>query len=301
MLPDFIIIGAQKAGSTFLVEALRAHPDVYCARSEIACFEDPEYDCGGPARLEQMLERGRGAKVIGYKRATMLGRPECPARIAQHAPEARLIAILRNPVERAVSSLYNMMHGSKMPVLPVDDAMRRLLDGSLQRDYPVTQDVLDWGFYHQHLTRYLQHFDRSRLLVLLHDDLKTDALGVVQAMYRFLGADESFRPLTLHRRPMATPTSPARLKVTRLLQRMYMRTSEDGTRRYLRRGPQSPALRKLSIAVDRLVLGPLLERGRPPLGDDLRRQAEALYRDDVRNLERLLDRDLSGWFVASGQ
>lgn len=298
MLPDFIVIGAQKAGSTFLVEMLRAHPDVYMEPSEVACFEDPEYEHGGVAALEKKLQRGAGALRVGFKRAGLLGRPECPVRIAAHVPQVQLIAILRNPVERAVSSLFNLMHASKVPLMPVDEAMPRLLDGSLQREIPASSIVLDWGLYHAHLQRYLQYFSRGQLLILFHDDLKTDASEVVRSIYRFLGVNERFTPPATGNRPMATPYSFARLRVAQLLHPLYTRLSADGTRRYARRGPIAAAMRHASIAVDRMIMAPLCRANSPALSRDVRQGLVDFYRDDVRALQQLTGRDLAHWLSA---
>lgn len=295
MLPHFILLGAQKASSTYLAEALRAHPEIFMPADEVPSFEDPDYDRGGVEKLQKALEPGRGSRRVGFKRASLLARPECPARIAEHVPDAKLIAIVRNPIDRAVSSLFNLMHGGKAPVLPVDDALRQMMDDTLQRDWPMAEFVLEYGFYYKHLHRYLELFDREQLLILVHDDLRSGAPAVIRRMYEFLEVDAEFLPETLDRRPMAAPYSLTRLRILRTLQPLYSHLDDDGTRRYRKSGPFAAAVRMGSVALDRIVLKQVFRAKAPKPSPEIRRRLVVLYRDDVQSLEKLLGRDLASW------
>jgi hypothetical protein len=297
VLPDFLVIGAQKAGSTYLVNALREHPQVHMPADEVPCFEDPDYESGAVDRLNAALARPAGVQRLGIKRAALLTRPECPPRIAEHCPQADLIALLRNPIERAVSSLFNLMHATKVPIMDVNRAMAELLDGSMQAKAPAAGIVLEFGRYAQALERYLQHFDRRKILLLLFDDLKRDPNAVVRTMYQFLGVNESHEHRPVRRRPMASVYSPTRLRILQTLQPLYTRLDERGLRRYPRRGPATPALRSLTAAVDRLLLAPMFRAEPPTLAPEIRRRLIDYYQDDVFALAELMKRDLSHWLA----
>lgn len=300
--PDFIVIGAQKAGSTFLSESLRRHPAIAMPGPELACFEDPEYAQHGIDRLTRTLDTLDPSGLRGFKRVALLARAECPARIARHCPEARLIAILRDPIERAVSSLFNLMHAAKLPLMDVNRALQQALDGTLTEASRAGQIVLEYGRYHEQLQRYLDHFDRSQMHIVLFDDLKRSPVELVREVFAFLGVEAGISIELPAGRPMAVPYSLARLRVLRALQPMFSRLEVDGTRRYLRRGPVAPILRTAAWGLDRLVLAPLFKADRPDVSPELRSRLCDYYRDDVAALEKLLDRDLSHWLndVGSG-
>lgn len=298
VMPNFIVLGAQKAGSTYLAEALRAHPDIFMPAEEVPAFEDPDYERGGIEKLQQKLAGAGGVAAVGIKRAALLAREECPLRIAEHIPDARLIAILRNPIDRAVSSLFNLMHGGKAPILPVDEALTMILDGTMQRGWPMSQLVLEYGLYQKHLDRYLEHFDRKQMLILLHDDLRADAIAVVRRMYEFLGVEAGYQPSTLQRRPMAAPYSLSRLRILRAMQPLHSTILDDGSRVYRKPGVVAASMRVLSGALDRVVLKPLFNAPAPKPSPDVRRRLLEYYSDDITALQRLLDRDLSSWLHA---
>src|SRR5690348_3927297 len=105
--PNFLIIGAEKAGTTFLHQALRLHGDVFMPSDEIPFFEDPDYGAPGAwQEFSKLFEPGAGKRAIGLMRPNYLHKPECPARIHKHFPDAKLVVMLRDPVERAISA-YN--------------------------------------------------------------------------------------------------------------------------------------------------------------------------------------------------
>ena len=95
-LPDFVIIGAQKSASSFMQLCLADHPDIYIPEGETPFFESPDYEQGDIHEIEELFE-GRSEKCLGIKRPNYIGKAEVPNRILKHLPNAKLIAILRNP------------------------------------------------------------------------------------------------------------------------------------------------------------------------------------------------------------
>ena len=98
MLPDFVLIGGQKAGSTFVQEALRQHPAVFTPHGETPFFQDPDYTPNDLSPLERELQGARAGQRVGIKRPNYLGEPEVPPRLARDLPGVKLIAVLREPV-----------------------------------------------------------------------------------------------------------------------------------------------------------------------------------------------------------
>lgn len=297
MLPNFVVIGAQKAGSTYLLQCLAEHPDVYMYPHEDPYFQDPDYERTAPDEFARRYRAGEGKTAVGLKRPNYLASPECPARLASDLPQVRLIAILRNPVDRAVSAYFHTMQSAAIPIRPLNEGIGDILEGVTQRAHPAASYILDYGLYARHLRRYLEHFERDRILILLYDDLKPDPMPMIQRTYRFLGVDDEYVPAgSLGARPMASVTSLPRLRLQKLVRPLFVRTEDDRTRTHTRR-VFGPPLRKAYNGFDRHVLGRLFPNERPQLDPPLRARLIERFRPDIEDLARLLDCSLDHWVV----
>lgn len=293
-LPDFLVIGAQKSASTFVQACLAEHPEVYVHPGEVPFFQSPDYERGSIEDLERLFE-GRTERRLGMKRPSYLARPEVPDRIRRHLPDARLIAVLRDPVERAVSSYFHNVRYGFVPRLPLDEGFRRLLDGDLAERHPRAREILEYGFYHRHLARYADYLEAGRFLVLLHDDVGADPRAAIREAYAFLGVDPGHAPGALDARPQASVYDPLRLAVLRAVHRLSFRYDPEEARLHARDpGPLARAAIRGLRAVDRRLARHRPAR-RPRLGEPLEARLRALYRDDVERLETLLPRDLRAW------
>jgi hypothetical protein len=295
MLPNFVVIGAQKASSTFVQEALSDHPDVYMPDGEIPFFEDPDYQHLSLVDLENLCGDRTEQKALGIKRPSYLNRPEVPHRLARDLPGVRLIAVLRNPVERAVSSYFHYMKYGFIPVRAVSDGLRDLLAGRYDAKYPRAHEVLTYGLYHQGLERYSACFDRQQMHILLHEDIRADGAKAVRSCYQFLGIDADYNPSTLDSRPMAATYSLPRLRLGALFQPTYMRIDPDGLRAHLRRGPFAAAFRNFFVGLDRYFWSRIFVEHKPTLDPELRKKLVEYYRNDIVALEAMLERDLGRW------
>lgn len=295
-LPNFLIIGAQKSASTFIHVCLGEHPEVFMPPNEIPYFEDPDFQQTGREEFERLFAGVEGEKAVGIKRPNYLAKPEVPGRIKEMIPEAKLIAVLRNPVQRAVSAYFHYVNNGFIPPAPLERSMTRLLDGEYRKTYPKAAEILEYGLYHEHLERYLSFFDRGRILILFQDEIAKDNLAQLRRAYRFLGIDDSYVPRQLNDRPQAVVYSIPRLKVLRLRnERLYDYNSER-TRLYIRE--QSRLDKAVCRTIDRLdrhVLSRVFGNEKPALGEELRRRLHEFYAEDVGRLEELLGVNLGRW------
>lgn len=298
MLPNFVIIGAQKSATTFIQKALGYHSQVFMAPGEQPFFEDPDYGRGDLAAFERKFEPGRGKRAIGMKRPNYLGRPEVPERLARHLPRARLIAVLRDPIDRAVSAYYHNVRLGFAPVVHVNTGMRDLLDGRWTLRYPRTPEILEFGFYYAQLSRYLKYFDTSQLCVLLHDEVVADLAGSLKQIMAFLEIDEEDVASKVNGHPQAVTYVLPRLRVLTLQNRIAFSYIENGTRNAPRQlGTLGQATIKAIQLFDRYVLARLFGNAKPQLSAELRQELAARYRDDIIRLEALLGRSLRHWKV----
>jgi hypothetical protein len=295
MLPDFIVIGAQKSASTFLQVGLADHPDVFMPKGEIPFFESPDYENHALRDLKDLFE-GRTERRLGFKRPNYLGKPEVPERIARDLPHVRLMAVLRDPVDRALSAYFHYMRGGFIPILDVEDGMRRLLDDDLYRRlYPRGREVLDFGLYYKALQRYATFIDSGRMLLLLHEDMAGEPLTTLQTVYRFIDVDADYSPTTLNQRPQRIPYHRTRLQLGRVRNRVITRFNSDKTRAERRRlSPPRYAVAGALTVIDNL-LERVLDNEKPRLSEDLHARLADFYRNDTEQLSRLIGRDLRHW------
>lgn len=293
---DFVIVGAQKAGSTQLGACLHDHPDVLLCADEVPYFEDPFYLNTPASELNRVFAGARDGQLRGIHRPEYLVRPECPARIKADAPGARILAVLREPVARAVSAYFWYMQFGLLPVEPLDVGLARLLDGWSDPGFPHAGEVIEYGFYARHLRRYLDTFGRAQVHVLLSGELGDQRQ--VAAVYRFLGVDSGHVSSALTRRSNEGVYDLRRLRVLRARRRFAF--SWDSTTRYTYRPrrlrkPLSLLPTVTIVGLDRVLLARLFGNGKPILAPHLHGRLRQHYADDVADLAVLLDRDLSAW------
>ncbi|MFT4081943.1 MAG: sulfotransferase [Nocardioides sp.] len=283
-MPSFVVIGAQKSASTFLQDQLSQHPDVEIPEGEVRAFEEPFYGDGAVEALPSLYVRPVGEAVRGIKRPDYLGRPEIPARLRAHLPDAKLLVVLREPVARAVSSYYHFVRHGFVPLAPIDEAMAHLLAGEWDRRYPRAPEVLAYGRYGEHLERYLGHFSRDRLLVFDQQELIKHPQDSLRRAFAFVGVDPDFElPPRSVRASNTGVYSPFRLRMLRTKNRTRFTYTESLDRRYPRRMTPWGWLYNASlVGLDRLVLSHF-DEGRPPALSAPTRQALTDYYAEDRD------------------
>jgi hypothetical protein len=190
-----VIIGAAKSASTWLQLTLRQHPAVYMPGDETAFFEDPYYREGDLGPVYSALQAAPADALIGIKCPNYLCTPQCAPRLARHLPRARLIAILRNPVDRAISQYYHLIRSGQFPVLSADEAFSRYLAGHYDPPY-AQQIVMDFGRYGMGVENFRRAFPPEQLLILTDLDMRAGPAEVFGRACRFLGIEPI--PIPMH-------------------------------------------------------------------------------------------------------
>ncbi len=210
-LPSVLISGAQKSGTTSLFNYLVQHPDVLPPLSKEIHYFDLQYSRGdrwyrGRFPFAHRLERG--ALTLDASPYYQF-HPAVPARAAQLLPAARLVAVLRNPVDRALSHHQHEVRAGREP-LPFAEAIEReseRLAGEEERllaepDYYSLahhrHSYTRRGIYIEQLRRWSQYYPRSQMLVLQSEWLFRDPAAATAAVHNFLGLRptplEQYRP-----------------------------------------------------------------------------------------------------------
>lgn len=284
---DFIILGAQKSASTYLQNCVRAHPQIWMPRGETAFFESPDYE----QQSMQELLLSIGAPVtqrVGIKRPDYLGKPGVAERIQNDLPEVRLIVVLRNPVERAVSAWYHNIKEGFLPSISAEEGIQALLDrgGRALPGYPRSAEILEYGLYAKHLARYQNSIDSKSLLILLHEDVIKNPLNILRTTFEHLDVAPEFVPhKELSKRPQAVTYNLNRLQIMQFRSPLLNRFNNDRTRIIGRHRslPRVVAAATL-IALDRLLLEPIFGNKKTPLSSELTSRLYDYYVEDVNLL-----------------
>lgn len=265
---DFLIIGATKSATTWLQQSLQQDPSVYMPDPELHYFSRC-YERGDDWYLSNFDGQGE-RQMRGEKSNSYLDVPQAAIRINEKLPHARLIAQLRNPVDRAYSD-YCMLYRRA----EVDRDIAKYLDPR----QAAGGRFLNGGLYFQQLQNYLERFPQEKLLVLLYEDLKVDAgaqLGRVRSFLN-LSADLPPQPLARKVKDKSEPVVSPRLR--RILSPLKPIVSP------LRRTTGFKKLRSL-------IAG---EVQYAPLGRELRERMTEYYAGETEKLGALVGRDLTGW------
>ncbi|MGH3504506.1 MAG: sulfotransferase [Nocardioidaceae bacterium] len=294
-LPDFLVIGAYKCGTTSLCHYLSGHDQIFLPHlQEPRFFALPD---GVASRRKGRVPRVDRRDVYARRHAWTLEQyaslfaaaprhsmaGECspeylrssasaaPA-IRDQIPDAKLLAILRNPVERAFSEyLHFVRDGLEQDTFEVAISRRQSLRP--KHSYVLT------GYYASQLASYLKRFPGEQLKIVLFDDLRDDPTRTLRDLFSWLGVDQ---PATLGASERLNPSGMPRGRLVAAAYRARRRL-----RPYVK--PWFP--RRVQTRIDR-VLSQRLDR--PVLRNETRRRLCAVYAEDVLLLDEITGRDLSG-------
>ncbi len=194
---DFFIIGAQKSGTTTLYKHLSQHPNVYMPTSkEAPFFHDKDvYNQGWAWYVDEYFRGAATEKQWGTATPQYMYHQGTPNRIYQQCPDAKLIAILRSPIDR-VFSHYKMNIKRQRELRPLEALVDQLLQPDeleLARAHPTeTNSYIIWGEYGRILQHYLEVFPKQQLLILFTKDLAERPKEVMMRIYQFLGLKEIY-------------------------------------------------------------------------------------------------------------
>ena len=268
-LPNFLIVGAMRSGTTSLARYLDAHPQVFMAPTKEVRYFDRHYD-EGLDWYRAHFAAAAGQPMVGEATQTYMYDRDAMERMADAVPDARLVAVLRDPVDRAYSHYWLNKARDREPLgfleaLEAEPA--RLARGDL--DSRFFYSYADRGRYVHQLRRLEKHYPRERLCVLLFDDLRDEPRSAYARVLEFLGA-RTYTPENLGR-PVNSYTAFRSVRLRRLARRLPGRARD---------------------AVGRLNSQ---REAYPPLDDGVRTEVAARFAEDNAALAEHLGRDLSGW------
>ncbi|MCE3250655.1 MAG: sulfotransferase [Geminicoccaceae bacterium] len=298
-LPNFLVIGAARSGTTTLHYALGRHPEIFVSprketnfflfdeSGELPAWVNADTRRAMPRTLEQYAALFEDATeqhaAVGESSPGYLHGPVA-RRIKADLPDARLIAILRQPVEQALSIYATWQGGDTRAGGLIEPFLAALADDAPgpDGDLPLARH----GLYQHHLAPFFDQFERSQIKVTLLDDMERDGTAYFRELFRFLGVDDSFRIDSVER---FNGTGVARnATIHRLL-------SGGAVIKGLARAVLPDVATRRLARLQHGLRAANLQRS-AALSPELRRElTERYYRDDILALEELIGRDLSCW------
>ncbi len=296
-LPDFFLVGAPKCGTTTLYQYLYQHPEVF-----LPTIKEPSYFCFASLPSEARKHIAKKFVVWDldnyiklYKDSpekTLSG--DCSplylysyeaaidlmkSTYGDKLRSVKIIAILRNPVERAFSS-YLHAFGRGNETLSFKEAIKKKTIEMKQQNR-IAADYTGVGMYYAQVKAYQNAFPNMK--IFLFEDLK-DQPALLKNLSEFLGIDSSVKPSS------EIKTNPSGIPKSKLLLKLV--SKQSGTKRFIKRlVPDKYWLNVLAIrdSVERMNLD------KPKMDSEVRRVLTGLYSEDVKKLEELIGRDLSSW------
>ncbi len=296
-LPNFLIIGAAKAGTSSLHYYLRQHPQIFmpflkepmffALENEELNFRNPDqginkYSITKLEDYQSLFEGVTDEIAIGEASPIYLYSKKAAERIKHYIPEAKLIVVLRNPVDRAFSCYTHLLREGyeKLPFLEaLSEENNRIKDNWAHLWHYKTA-----GYYYQQLKPYVDNFRTEQLRVFLYDDFVNNPQGFLREVFNFLCVDENFKPDMTRMNVSGLPKS-------RILHDFFAKKN------IVRSGIQAlfPGNFRTHLAgkIKSWNLG-----AKPGISFEDRKVLLEDFSEDVQRLQVLIDKDLSSWLIS---
>ena len=274
VLPNFIVPGAMKSGTTALRIYLSQHPEIYVVNKEIHFFDREENFKKGKKWYEKFFEDWSGEKAIGEKTPGYLYNEKVPERMYGILPDVKLIFLLRNPIDRAYSHYWhNVREGLEW--LSFEEALNKeeeRIKNPLGRQIYSYKDM---GKYIIQIKRFLEFYPKDKMLFLLTEDLKENRIDTLKMVLDFLGVDSHFKFVDLNEKHVGG--IPRSLFLTKLVRCEPIK----------RCGIVREAIKRLNT-----------KRGKiPPMKPETRRKLGEYFEPFNKELEKFTGLDLRKWEI----
>ncbi|MFW6283453.1 MAG: sulfotransferase family protein [Minisyncoccales bacterium] len=290
--PNFFIIGAPRSGTTFMQKHLGAHSDIFMAKGEPSFF-CPDYTKPRLSKKDyfNLFNEGRDKKIVGEKTVFYLPSKIAPEKIYEFNPQAKILVMLRNPIEAAYSFHSKMVSVGRETITDFKKAWQkqnkreikkdRIYKGHLKKKTLIYGDLYKLG---AHLRRYYNRFPKENVKPILFDSLVENEENVYKEVLQFLDLSfddrKDFSKVNPHTQPKSQLIN-SLLRVRGIL-------------------PVEKIKKIFGIKKQIGLLGKLMRSNqkkikREPLEKDFKRELSNFFKEDVKLLSDLINKDLNHW------
>ena len=278
MIPNFLLVGATKAATTWLYQRLNEHPEIYVPSLKEINYFSRRYDRGQEWYLSFFADVAQ-EKAIGELSPSYFTSDETPARIKALNSDMRLIFMLRDPIQRAYSQ-YCM------------ELRYNTVSEDIERELSLDSIIVRESLYARQIAKYLELFPRENLKFIIYDEIKTDPEKVLTDLYSFLQVDSNYQNPAIYEQTYAKQPRQKYQKLYTLLVAIYRWINNNN-----RWGRKILSTLKDRGFNDKFHDLNSTDREYPQLSATKKQELEEFYREDTKQLAQLLDRDLTSWLA----
>ncbi|MCD4694406.1 sulfotransferase domain-containing protein [bacterium] len=290
LAPDFIGIGVMKAATSWIFKCLIEHPEICdSSKKELHFFDRPDNYKKGIEYYKSFFDNCSRDKIKGEYTPSYIFSKEAPDLIYKHFPNVKIVACLRNPVDRAISHYkFNVYTKGRLSIYnEFGEAVRR------------DNEIVKRGNYYGQLKKYFDLFPRENILILAYEELKSNPEREIKKIYRFLGVDDNFVPKKITEKENVTGVKTFKEKNRYLSKFLYsirgLISRESRFEKFFQKIGVYKFLKK--ILKRNKIKVTVMENNKEDvlIEDGDRKYLREIYKSDIKKLEKLLKRDLSFW------
>jgi len=292
--PNFIVVGAMKAATTSLYTYLKQHPEIFMTKVKEPMFfnnfkQENKYKISGkkskkPTTLKEylaMFDDVKNEKAIGEASPAYIYNPQAPQLIKEHLSNVKIIAILRQPTDRAYSNYLHTKRADREDAATFQEAIE-LENKRIKDNWSPLYHYIEKGYYSVQLKRYFDLFSEKNIKIYLFEDVVKNTKETLKDIFKFLEVDENVEIDTSKKANVSG--NPSGL-MGWVLKKMW----------YYNLMPKFA----ISYYLPKFIMELIFKSVYKPiekLNEDSRRDiTERYYKGEIRSLEKLIDRDLSSW------
>lgn len=279
--PNFIGVGGQKCASTWISECLRYHPDVYMSDVKEIHYFNKNYDRGMDWYLSHFEGAGPEKKAVGEFSTLYLTDPVTPRRIKEDLGDVKIVASIRNPVDRFIS---HYKHNIRLGRLS-ETAFGELTLANYKAATAQYPSMLGNGLYSAGIERYRELFGAQNVLVLVKDDIDLDPRGQMKKLFAFLGVDETAK-IDVVDKTVSAGIVPKHIVLEKIrvgLYRLFKKLNPKVIT-WVKKSGLSESYREMNAKKDDLKIAP-----------EVYAALRAYYEPEIQKIEELLGRTFPDW------
>ncbi len=280
VIPNFLLVGATKAATTWLYQRLNEHPEIYVPSLKEVNYFSRRYDRGKEWYLSFFADV-KAEKAIGELSPSYFTSPETPTRIKTLNPDMRLIFMLRHPIER-VYSHYCM------------ELRYNTVSEDIERELSLDSIIVRESLYYQQIAKYIELFPRENLKFIIYDDIKTSPEKVLVDLYNFLEVDSNYKNPAIYKQTYTKQPRQKFEKLYTLLVAIYRWINNNN-----QWGRKILTTLKDRGFNDKFHDLNSTEKEYPQITASKKEQLREFYGEDIKQLAQFLNRDLSSWLSAN--
>ena len=292
-LPNFIGIGAPKAGTTWLANCLAEHPDIFVPIQKELNFFNYHSIEGRLPEYTVYFKKASNYKRVGELSTRYYTSLVAQERIKRQIPDIKLIASVRNPIDQVYSHFWHLkrqnFHQWDRANVPdtVEEALEKFPDS-----------LLPSSLHAQSLKRWLSYFEKHQLHIIVYDDIKDKPSDVIKQLFDFLEVKNDFSPSFVTKQNTQTrmgvsPKSRTHEQIRSATYQLLVNQVYQPAKKLL--GVHRATYIKDKLPIRKVMDGLFMKKGYPKMNGHTREQLIPFFKEDILSLQDLIQRDLSHW------